>query len=96
MREGAKRQELKGGRYKEDFPVGPGVKTLCFHSRGSRFNPWSRKFACHAAKKKKKTQGRKEMEGQRRETTGALGPCLSLDWSPHWVGAPEGQGGWQD
>ena len=23
-----------------DFPGGPGVKTLCFHCRGHRFNPW--------------------------------------------------------
>lgn len=64
MREGAKRQELKGGRYKEDFPVGPGFKTLCFHSRGSRFNPWSRKFACHAAKKKKKKDTGKKRDGR--------------------------------
>ena len=24
-----------------DFPGGPVVKTLCFHCRGRRFDPWS-------------------------------------------------------
>ena len=24
----------------EEFPGGPVVKTLCFHCRGPRFNPW--------------------------------------------------------
>ena len=67
MREGAKRQELKGGRYKEDFPVGPGVKTLCFHSRGSRFNPWSRKFACHAAKKKRHREEKRWKDKEERQ-----------------------------
>ena len=25
-----------------DFPGGPVVKTLCFHCRGHKFDPWSR------------------------------------------------------
>lgn len=61
--------------------------------QGEQVQSWSRKFACHAAKKekKKKTQGReKEMEGQEtlEDPTAMSEPRLV----PTLVGAPEGPG----
>ena len=40
-----------------DFSGSTGVKTLCFHCRECRFDPWSRKFhmPLDLAKKKKKS-----------------------------------------
>ena len=47
------RKKKKAGR---KLPGRPGVKTPCFHYRGSEFDPWwgNKDFICHEVQSKKK------------------------------------------
>ena len=44
---------------RRDFPGGPVVKTLRFHCRGHRFDPWLGNYdpTCHEARSEKKSAG---------------------------------------